>query len=193
MRTSSPDLLPVFRSDLQARMLAALLSTPGEVSAADLQNRLGGSRSGINQELRRLCNAGILERRAVGRSALYRVAGDSPLVPPLRTLVERTLGVEPELRRRLTDLEGVEAAAIYGSWATGVVKPGSDVDVLVIGSPDRDELERTIRTVEERAGRDVNLSVYDREDWSRRAGRGSGFAQTVLQRPMIELIGSVSP
>jgi DNA-binding transcriptional ArsR family regulator len=98
MRTKSPDRLPLFRSDLQARLLAALVLAPGqERSAAELLEQVGGSRAGLNQELRRLLDAGILERRSVGRAMLYRAAQDSPLVPALRELLERTVGVETEL------------------------------------------------------------------------------------------------
>ncbi len=193
MRTQPPAIAPFFRSQLQARLLAALLlGTTEEVGAPELQDRLGASRSGINQELGRLLDAGILTRRMVGRSALYRPAEDSPLVEPLRTLVERTVGVEPELRRALAAVDGVEAAAIYGSWAAGTsVRPLSDVDVLVIGDTNADELERAIRRVERLAGREVNLTRYDRDDWLERVRLGSGFARTVLDRPRIALVGEI--
>lgn len=193
MRTQPPAIAPFFRSQLQARLLAALLlSATEEVGVPELQDRLGASRSGINQELGRLLDAGILTRRMVGRSALYRPAADSPLVGPLRTLVERTVGVEPELRRALAAVDGVEAAAIYGSWAAGTsVRPLSDVDVLVIGDADADALERAIRRVERLAGREVNLTRYDRDDWLERVRQGSGFARTVLDRPRIALVGEI--
>jgi|1186.fasta_scaffold481621_1 predicted nucleotidyltransferase/biotin operon repressor len=193
MRTSAPALAPFFRSDLQARLLAALLlGTRDELSAADLRDRVGGSRSGLNQELQRLLDAGVIERRMVGRAALYRRAESSPLLEPLTMLVERTIGVEPELRRRLGEVSGVGAAAIYGSWAGGEsLAPSSDVDVLVIGRPDRDQLERAARGVEQLAGREISLSVYDPDDWAERVATGSGFATTVLSRPLVPLVGSV--
>ena len=136
-------------------------------------------------------DAGVIERRMVGRSALYRRAEASPLLEPLTTLVERTLGLEPELRKRLGGLDGVEAAAIFGSWAAGTIGPRSDVDVLVIGEPDADELERAARAVERLAGREVNLTLYDRADWAKRVADGSGFASTVLERPLIPLVGEI--
>lgn len=193
MRSQPPAIAPFFRSQLQARLLAALLlSATDEVGVPELQHRLGASRSGINQELRRLLDAGILARRMVGRSALYRPAEDSPLVEPLRMLIARTVGVEPELRRALAAVDGVEAAAIYGSWAAGTsVRPLSDVDVLVIGDADADALERAIREVERLAARDVNLTRYDRADWLERVRQGSGFARTVLDRPRIALVGEI--
>lgn len=193
MRTQSPAIAPFFRSQVQARLLAALLLSPhGEIGVTELQDRVGASRSGINQELSRLLAAGILERRLVGRAALYRPAEDSPLVEPLRQLVERTVGVEPELRRVLAPIEGIEAAAIYGSWAAGTsVRPDSDIDVLVIGDADAAALEQAVRQVERLVGRDVNLTSYDRDEWLDRVRRRSGFARTVLDRPRVVLVGEV--
>jgi predicted nucleotidyltransferase len=189
----SPPLAPFFRSELQARVLALLLlGADEELTAADVQERLGASRSGVHQELRRLLDAGVLERRSVGRTALYRPARESPVVGPLTELVQRTIGVESELRRRLSAVPGVEAAAIYGSWAAGTqIGPLSDVDVLVIGDPDADELERAARAVEQLSGREVNLTLYDRTEWEERLERGSGFASTVLDRPLVELHGQI--
>ena len=188
----APSLAPFFRSELQAALLAVLLlGSDEELSAAELQRRSGASRSGVHKELQRLADAGIVERRTVGRSSLYRRAEDSPLLDPLTALVERTLGVEPELRRRLAEMDGIEAAAIFGSWADGSVGPRSDVDVLVIGTPDADALERAARAVERLAGREVNLTLYDGRDWRERVARGAGFAATVLDRPLITLIGAI--
>src|SRR3954463_7578773 len=120
MRTQAFTLAPFFRSELQANLLAALLlGLDAEVTAGELQERLGASRSGVHKELQRLIDAGVVQRRNVGRRALYRPAADSPIMEPLTTLVERTFGVELELRRRLADVEGIEAAALFGSWAGG--------------------------------------------------------------------------
>ncbi len=134
MRTPPPGVLPLFRSDLQARVLAILLLDCGEgVPTPDLARRTGAAAASLHRELHRLEDAGLIEHDRIGRTKRYRVAVSSPVHAPLRELVERTLGVEAQLRARLEALAGVEAAAIFGSWAAGRVTPSSDVDVLVVG------------------------------------------------------------
>jgi predicted nucleotidyltransferase len=193
MRTKAPDRLPLFRSDLQARLLAILILGPdAELSSSELLERVGGSRAGLHSELRRLLDAGLIERRSVGRASLYRAAADSPLLPPLRELLTRTVGVEAELRRRLAQIDGRDAAVIHGSWAQASrMRPTSDVDLLVIGRPDRDDLERAAREVERMSGRDLDLSVYEPDDWAERVRRRSAFATSVLERPWISLVGDL--
>src|SRR5687768_17308182 len=117
MRTSAPPSLPIFRSDLQARVLAALLlGADRPLSSSRLAELTGGSPASLHRELRRLEDAGIVEHERVGRTKLYRAAPGSPLRAPLRELLERTLGVEPLLREKVAAVPGVRAAAIFGSW-----------------------------------------------------------------------------
>src|SRR5688572_16881038 len=115
MRTAPPSQLPLFRSELQAELLAILLlGTEGPVTTAELRARTGATASSLHRELARLEHAGLVEQDRVGRAKRYRPARDSPLYEPLRELLERTLGVEQLLRERLAALSEVESAAIFG-------------------------------------------------------------------------------
>ncbi len=190
MRTVAPAELPLFRSDLQARLLSALVLEPeARLTGADLARLTGAARATVHRELHRLLDAGMLEREQVGRATVYRAATASPLFEPLRMLLERTVGVEPELSRRLATLDGVEAAAVFGSWASRRAGPDSDVDVLVVGEVDRAALLVAIREVEQRAGREISVRLYRRPELERRLAAGSGFLGTLLARPMTPLVG----
>src|SRR5271156_5962932 len=64
MRSAAPALLPVFRSRLQADILAALLLKPGEEhSLTELADRFGAPLSTVHGEVKRLTDAGLLQRR----------------------------------------------------------------------------------------------------------------------------------
>ena len=194
MRTTGPPLLPLFRSDLQARVLATLLLGDGEgIATPELGRRTGAAPASLHRELRRLEDAGLIEHDRIGRTKRYRAARSSPIHAPLRQLVERTLGVEPLLRSRLERLPGVDAAAIFGSWAAGSVGPDSDIDLLVVGDVDRDALLAAAREVEELAGRAVNVSAYRPDEFERRRADRSGFIATVLDRPLLPLVGALPP
>jgi predicted nucleotidyltransferase len=190
MRVPAPRELPIFRSTLQARLLALLLSDPERRwTARELETRLDAVQQTLNNELRRLVGAGLLHADAVGRTKLYRAAVESPLFEPLRELVARTVGAEAMLARALGGLAGVEAAAIFGSAASGEpLRPSSDVDVLVVGDVDFDRVADAVRPVEEVAGRDVHLVAYRLDELRARAG-ADGFARSVLQGPLRMLVG----
>jgi predicted nucleotidyltransferase len=193
MRTKPPEVLPIFRSDLQARLLAALLLDASEpLTAQDLLGRLGATSTTLHRELGRLEQAGLIEHDRVGRTRRYRAAVDSPLHEPLRELLQRTLGVEPLLRRALGEVDGVAAAAIFGSWAAGEADESSDIDLLVVGEMDRDDLLSSVRDVETQAHREIDVTAYRADEFARRRDDGSGFLRTVLRGPLIELVGKVA-
>jgi predicted nucleotidyltransferase len=139
----------------------------------------------------RLEQAGLIRHERVGRTKRYAAAAASPLYGPLRELLERTLGVEPLLRRSLDGVDGIEQAAIFGSWAEGRIDDDSDIDLLVVGAMDRDELLATVRDVEIQVNREIDVTAYRREEFERRREQGSGFLQTVLRGPLTPIVGQL--
>ena len=185
-------LLPIFRSELQARLLGLLLLNPErEWTAPEIAERLGATAVTAHRELHRALDGGLITRTSIGRSYLYQAAGDSPLYAPLREILERTVGVEAELRRAIERTPGVEAAFIHGSFAKGTkVRPTSDVDVLVLGDVELHRLWRNMRDVERRVGREIDVTTYRTDEFAALAKAGNGFARSVLRGPVTVLVGS---
>ena len=192
MRTQPPSLLPLFRSQLQVRLLALLLLNESRWWTTDeLQRRLNAPTASVHRELHRSLAAGIVEREAIGKSFCYRAATASPLYEPLRTLLDRTIGLETRLREALASMPRVQAAAVYGSYARGThVRPNSDVDVLVLGDVDPREVRRAVRPLEAETGREIDVLVYAPAEFEEMVKRGSSFARSVVANPLTVLVGS---
>lgn len=184
--------LPIFRSELQLRILGLLLLSPDRPwTTPDLAKRLDATPVTIHRELHRALDAGLLVREAIGRTYLYRAATNSPLYEPLRLLLERTVGIEVELRRALEDVPGVEAAFIHGSFAKKTkIKPSSDIDVIVLGNADPHALRRRIRRVESQLGREIDLLAYSRAEFASLAKSGNSLVRGIMRGPVTPLIGS---
>ena len=189
MPTAAP---PIFRSKLQLRLLALIFLAPDRTwTTPELAKRLDATPVTTHRELHRALDSGLLAREAIGRTYLYRAATDSPLYEPLRLLLERTVGVEAELRRALEDVAGVEAAFIHGSFASGdKIKPASDIDVIVLGNADPRALRRRIRQVESLLGRKIDLLAYSRDEFASLAESGNSLIRGIIRGPVTALIGS---
>lgn len=174
-------------------MLALVLTNPDRTwRAPEIAERLGTSVVNVQRELKRAVEEGLLTRESVGRTFLYRAATDSPLYDALRTLLERTVGVESELRQALTGVPGVQAAFLHGSYAQATrISPTSDIDVLVLGSPDPHELRRRLRDVEQRVGREIDMLAYTPDEFAALARAGNSFANQILKGPVQPLVGSL--
>lgn len=189
MRTPPPALLPLLRSRVQGDLLALTYLNPDrEYNVTELAEHVNASVKTVAHEVERLVQTGMLTDRRVGTSRLVRSVQDSLLTRPLTDLLAVTYGPLPILTDALVGAAGVDQAFLYGSWAAryvGEVGPvPGDVDVLVIGDADPDDLDDRARTAERLLRREVNIRRVRRSSWE--AG-DDAFLATVRSRPLVEL------
>lgn len=193
MRMAAPKLLPMFRSDAQVALLALLMLQPDRSWTLDaLTAGVGAPQSSVHRELQRLLSAGLITREAAQRPHRYRAATDAPAYQPLHDLLNVTAGVPARLSRDLAEVPGVIAAAIHGSWATGRVRPVSDVDIIIVTDGDRRAALQAVRAVGKDIGRDVDASILSRDDFDQMRRSQNPFLGKVLHGPRIDLIGDLS-
>jgi DNA-binding transcriptional ArsR family regulator len=186
----APPLLPILRSQQQGEILALLLGDPGlELSLTEIAARVGAPHPSVYREVQRAEQTGLVTTRKVGNTRLVRANTASPYYAGLAEVLTRAFGVPAVLTEVLRGVNGIVAAYIYGSWAaryegqTGQ-RPVGDIDVLVLGEPDRDQLYAALSVAEERLGRQVQAAIRD-SSWLE-TGFGS-FHDTVMTRPMLSL------
>jgi predicted nucleotidyltransferase len=184
-KASPPPLLPLLRSRLQAEVLTLVLLNPRqEWSLTGLASRTGASVSSVQREITRAEQAGVVSSRRLGNVRLAKAA-DSPLTAPLTELLLRSFGPRQVLAEELDSVEGIESAYLFGSWAARYAgeagRPPADLDVLVIGTPDRDELDDAAQRAERRLAREVNVTIRSPTWW--REGT-DGFHADVTRRPL---------
>ena len=171
MRSSAPALLPVFRSQLQADILAALLLNPDrESSLTELAERFHAPLSTVHGEVGRLTQAGLLRRRNVGRSVVVQANTRNRLVEPLAELLFLSWGPMQVVAEEFEGLEGGERVLIFGSWAARYLQyhgpPPNDLDVLVVGRPSRSDVYDAADRAQQRLGMPVNPVIRTTEAWS---------------------------
>ncbi len=177
--------LPIFRSPEQERLLAELfVFAQGPVSLSELARRAATSRAGAHKEVERLEAVGLVTSTSSGRSRLIEANQASPLYPDLKALLTKALGPEQLLRDALADLNGIDEAFIFGSWATPGAAAPQDIDLMVIGEPDISRVYETVSRIESQVGRPINVSVRSKAEWESADG---GFERTVKSRPMVAL------
>jgi DNA-binding transcriptional ArsR family regulator len=189
MQTTAPPLLPLFRSDAQARLLAELYLRPARKQPlSGLARALGLSHSTLSREADRLERAGLVRSEHSGKQRLLARNEASPFYPSLHELLLRAFGPLPLAEQALAQLVGVEQAYLYGSWAARYLgEPGeapNDLDLLVVGTPDRHVLAARANLLGSQLGVEVNPTVVAAADW--RAKR-SGFLRSLADGPLVEL------
>jgi predicted nucleotidyltransferase len=193
MQKGPPPLLPLLRSQSQAELLTLVLLTPGrEWTLTELASRVGAAVSTVQRELARAEQTGVIVSRRLGNTRLV-TAADSPLTGPLTELLLRSFGPLQVVAEELADVDGIEAAYLFGSWAARYAgqegRSPADVDVLVIGAPDRDALDDAAQRAAARLAREVNVTIRSPGWW--RDGN-DGFHTEVTRRPLVPVLREVS-
>jgi DNA-binding transcriptional ArsR family regulator len=181
-------LLPLFRSQTQALVLARLLLGPGEESITDLATAVGAYKNAVKHEVDRLEAARLVSSRLVGRSRLVSISATEPVRSILLDLVLHTYGPVHVLGEELARVKEIDATHIYGSWAARYARqpgpPPGDIDVLIIGHPDRDDLFEATGRAAARLGKEVNVHVVTPAAWA--APKGA-FLESVKAHPLVEV------
>lgn len=183
-------LLPLLRSPLVGELLAWLYLHPDQTySLIELAKRLGTSHSTLSREADRLAATDLIHEIRRGNMRLVQANVDTPLARPLTDLLTLTYGPAAILGEALAGIRGVDEAYVYGSWAAryrGEAGPAPrDVDVLVVGEADDDDLFAAARVVERRLGREVNIHRVSAAAW--RAPAGDAFLTSVRSRALVPI------
>ena len=188
MKTEAPPLLPLLRSRLEGELLAEILLHPDrEYNATELATRFGASLPTVVRELDRLAASGVVRSRKIGRMRLVQADPTSRATKPLTELAALSFGPIAVIAEEFADLAGVAAIYIFGSWAARYSgEPGSpprDVDVLVVGRPDRQQMYDAANAAEARLGAEVNPSVRTEKAFN----DDDPFVVQLKSQPLVEV------
>jgi DNA-binding transcriptional ArsR family regulator len=191
MRSAPSALLPILRSQVAGELLALLYLHPeGEYSLTEAASVIGAGLPTLHYEVKKLSEGGLISTRKRGNLRLVRAVTDSPLTRPLTDLLAVTYGPLPVLSDMLADVKGITEAYIYGSWAARYQgepgPPPQDVDVLVVGTADLDDLDLVTEQAQQALHRPANIRRVRPETWND-ANPADPFLQSVRSRPLVRI------
>jgi predicted nucleotidyltransferase len=158
----------------------------------EIARRAGLSVSGTQAELKNLEAAGIVTVEKSGNQCLYLLNPECPLYPEICMMITKTVGVADEIKKYLKGTRGIKFAYIYGSFASGEYKTGSDVDLMLIGDVDPEKITGKLMPCEERIGREINAAVYSVEEYYSQRKIKNSFINQVHNGPKILIIGDTN-
>ena len=182
-------LLSALFGNRSAQILEALAFASEPVHLRELARRAGAAPIVVSRILDSLVKARLVERERKANLVLYSFGG-SKEAALLKNLVVESRGLIPLLRGALERVSGIEGAFVYGSFAAGEENADSDVDVVIVGSPDYAVLAKAVNGIDARFGREVNYSVYSPKEFKEKSK--APFLKRVLTGKKLMLVGAIS-
>ncbi len=160
-----------------------------ELHLREIQRRTAFAIATVRQDIEKLEKTGIVNRRRDGNRVYFRANSQHPLYPEIRQLVMKTTGVSDVLRSCLQAAD-IRVAFVFGSMASGTARPGSDIDLMVIGDIGLRKLSSLLMEASQHLGREINPHILSDIEFRRRVGQRDHFLESVLRSDKIFVIGS---
>ncbi|MCU1496299.1 MAG: polymerase beta domain protein region [Acidimicrobiales bacterium] len=170
----------------QGRVLAVLAETTAELNLRTIAQLSGVSQAQASRTLPTLVQLGVVERREVPPSSLFRLVPEHVAARALLAIARATDLAFEEIGRLAGTLPRPPVSVIvFGSFARREAGPDSDIDLVVVRPTAIDEDDETWTESLEGFRRDVRrltgnpaevLEVSEREATSRLTGRSQVWA-----------------
>jgi predicted nucleotidyltransferase len=179
------------RSQLRRQLLSYYFTNPSaRLHLRDVAQRLNVDPSNLSKEFQRLEREGLFRSEVSGRQKYFQLNPRYPLFDEVRKIVTKTIGAAPLISQSLKKIEGIDEAYLYGSFARNQQDAVSDIDVLVIGTPQEAALARAVSGLERQLGREVNYAVLSPKEFESRWARKDAFLESVWHNKRVPLIVS---
>lgn len=176
----------------QQRVLACLFGEPDRsYTVSELIKTTGAGSGAVQRELARLAGSGLLNVEQVGNQRRYHANPVSPIHGELISIVRKTFGLAGPLREALQPIaDRITAAFVYGSMAKRSDSASSDIDLFIVSDTlGYADAMATLHPWMEQLGRDINPTIYSRDELRRKLDQGNSFLTRVLEQPKLWLLG----
>ncbi len=174
------------------RLITHFLVHPeSELHFRALQRHTGLSIGSLQREVDRLESLGLICRREENGRLLFRAVSEHASWNAFRVLLREHASATDVLREALSEVEGVDAAFIFGSQVQGTARPDSDVDLLVVGDHIvGHQLGDAVLRAQALLDRPLDVKRYTRPKFVSGFRQGGRFLRQVLAGPKEWVIGS---
>lgn len=146
-----------FNSKITQKVLGYFFLNPhSEMYLNEMARKFNVNRGNLSRKLTEWANEGVLIKNEKGNLSLYQINKKYPLLSEMKKIVQKSFGLEKEIRRALCKIKGLKQAYIFGSYANNKLGVESDIDLLLIGSYNFMEAQKKIVELQNRFDREIN-------------------------------------
>ena len=174
----------------RAELLKLFFTNPDRAFYMQEIGRILEKKPGIFQRtLNNLVSEGILESEYKANARYFKVNRSYPLFKELKNIVFKTVGIKGSIGDVFKEAGDIKMAFIYGSYAKAKENYLSDIDIVIIGAPNEDELVKRLDRLEGKLQRDINYKLYTLNEFKKDVRESEPFVLEVLKDKKIMIIG----
>lgn len=142
----------------------------------------------VHRKLVELEKNGLLLSEFSGKQRYFYLAEKFPFLNEYRGIILKTVGIEQQLKELLKEIDGIDLAYIFGSYAKNNMDESSDIDLLVVGVHSSIELQKKINSLQKNIGREINVVNFSPEEFKEKKRSKNPFIHEVFSGKPIKLL-----
>src|SRR4030042_2466240 len=111
---------------------------------------------------------GVLRSEYKANARYFRANQDYPFYQEFKSIISKTIGVIGSLKDILINTGLIDFSFLYGSFAKGTETSFSDIDLVIVGSPDENKIIRDLENLEGFLKREINYKLYSSGKYAER-------------------------
>ena len=164
-----------------------MLHESAELYINEMARRFSLDDGNLTRKLKELEEEGILRSESKGKERYYSLNPSFPLLKEYKKLILKTVGFEHLLKEALLEVQGIQHAILFGSYASDKMNASSDLDLLVIGKHDTIALQRKIAELQKTMGREINVISMSEEEYKRKR-RTHPLLKSIRQKKSVSIL-----
>ena len=178
-----------FKSKIAQTVLSYfLLNQERELYVNEMAKKFKVDRGNLVKKLAEWAREGILIKSQRGNLSIYRINGNYPFLSELRSIAQKSFGIEELLRTALKKIKGIKSAIIFGSYAKNKLSAESDIDLFLIGSHNSLEALKVIVKLQKQFDREINIVDMTEREFNKRKKNKDEFISHIFADKTIKII-----
>ena len=192
----SKDVLDnLFGSRIRVKILKLLFRNyPGDFLAGELATRIQETYPATKQEIEALIKLRLIKKTKTAKIK-YSLNPNFEFFEELKALILKASPAEKnKMVSKILKLGRIKLALVSGVFlnGNGVVNDNSVADLFIVGDEiNKDKLRKFLRALEAEVGREVKLSIMDKEEFDYRHGMFDRFVRVLLEGPHEKIINKL--
>lgn len=177
-------------SDVRIKLIKELFAqTNKHLYVRELTRLVGTEINAVRRELTRFVESGMIKKEQRGNRLYYIVQKDHPFYYEILGMVAKESGIGMLILNSKEKLGSLNLALLAVEFTEGRKAGNQEVDLLIVGEVNHDQLDLLIKRSSIISGRELNYTVMSEADFLYNKKRRDSFLMKFLLSPYVHILG----
>ena len=154
----------------------------------ELAEKIKEDPANVHKKLIELKKEGILSDEFSGKERYFFLNSKYPFLKEYKKIILKGFGFEKILKEKLSKLKGIDSVYVFGSYAENKLSLESDIDILIIGSTDMIELQKSLVEIQKSTCREINSIELTKKEFAKRKKEKDELLTDIFSKKHIKIL-----